>query len=219
MPVDGQQKNAKVYTISLKSMLTPPSSKILLPPRKLEIGTTVHVALGMQLTTQCFWTAEEDSRLGRRMNLADTSKDGVPVRATEIGGRPQTGDDVCFAVGVVDHDVRGVVGFDASGEVLRYHLSCLKKYARREQKGVRTYGMNLNIAVDILGFNSHEKRPKPFKRAIVTTNPEEVDFAQARPSTPGIIHAVPNALEDRCEWRDTDPCSNENGHLVLGHVF
>lgn len=79
--------------------------------------------------------------------------------------------------------------------------------------------MNLNITIHILGFNSHEKRPQPLKRAIVSADPEEINLPQARPLMLGIVHAVPDALEDRCKWRYTDPCSDENGHLVLEHVF
>lgn len=53
------------------------------------------------------------------MDLADGLENHVPVRAAEVRGCTQTGDGVLFGVGVVDHDVGCVVGFDFGGEVLK----------------------------------------------------------------------------------------------------
>ena len=52
------------------------------------------------------------------MDLADGLEDHVPVGATEVCGCAETGDGVLFGVGVVDHDVRCIVGLDSGGEIL-----------------------------------------------------------------------------------------------------
>ena len=72
----------------------------------------------MQRGAEPLRPAEKHTRLRRRVDLADRLENHVPVGATEVCGRAQAGDGVLFGVGVVDHDVCCVVGFDAGGEVL-----------------------------------------------------------------------------------------------------
>lgn len=52
------------------------------------------------------------------MNLADGLEDHVPVGATEVGRRAQASDGILFGIGIVDHDVGSIVGFDPGGEIL-----------------------------------------------------------------------------------------------------
>ena len=53
------------------------------------------------------------------MDFAHRFEHRVPVGSTEVGGRAQASDGVLHGVGVVDHDVCGVVGFDVGGEILK----------------------------------------------------------------------------------------------------
>lgn len=69
----------------------------------------------MQDAAEDFWPAEEDAGLGGGVDLADRLEDGVPVGTAEIGRGAEARDGVCVGVGVVDHDVGGVVGFDVGG--------------------------------------------------------------------------------------------------------
>jgi len=63
--------------------------KVLLSVHEfVPLGTrfTVHVALDVQLAPQTFRATEEHTSLTRRMDLADSSKDHVPVRPAEVRG-------------------------------------------------------------------------------------------------------------------------------------
>ena len=65
------------------------------------------------------------------MDLADGLEDHVPIGTTKVGGCAETGDGVLFGIGVVDHDVRGIVGLDLSREVLDSELAnCLHHVVR-----------------------------------------------------------------------------------------
>ena len=89
--------------------------KVLLPPCEIESRIRVHVALDMQLITQRWRPTEENARLGWSMNFTDRPENGVPVRAAKIGRGPQSCDGIRFRVGVVNHDVRCVIGLDPGG--------------------------------------------------------------------------------------------------------
>lgn len=85
-------------------------SKILLPPNKMKPWLRVHITLDMQLAAERLRPTEEHTYFARAMDLADTTEHVVPVRAAEVGGCAEARDGIVVRVGVVDHDVRGVVG-------------------------------------------------------------------------------------------------------------
>jgi hypothetical protein len=96
--------------------------EVLFAPDKAEAGFRVLVALDVECGAEHFGTAEEDTCLGGRVDLADGFEDHVPVGATKVGGGAEPGDGVLLGVCVVDHDVGSVVGLDLGGEVLQYSL-------------------------------------------------------------------------------------------------
>ena len=49
------------------------------------------------------------------------------------------------------------------------------------------------MAVHVLGFNGHQQRAKPLKRAKVPADPEEVDLAKTSLLL-RVVHPVPDAL-------------------------
>lgn len=53
------------------------------------------------------------------MDLADGLEDHVPVGTTEVRWRAETSNGVLLGVGVINHDVCGVVCFDLRSEVLK----------------------------------------------------------------------------------------------------
>ena len=72
----------------------------------------------MQLAAQRLRPAEEDTRFGRRVDLADRLEDAVPIGAAEARGCAQAGYGILFGIVAVDDNVRCVVVLDASGEIL-----------------------------------------------------------------------------------------------------
>ena len=96
----------------------PRSSEVFLAPNELEAGLAVHVALDMQLAAQHFRSTEEHPRLGRRVDLANAPERCIPVRPPKVRGGAQAGDGVLVRIGVVDHDVRGIIRLDLGGQVL-----------------------------------------------------------------------------------------------------
>lgn len=75
----------------------------------------------MQDAAEDLGPAEEHAGLGRGVDLADRLEDGVPVGAAEVGRGAQTSDGVFLGVGVVDHDIGCVVGFDVGCQVLKIY--------------------------------------------------------------------------------------------------
>ena len=69
----------------------------------------------MQRRAELLRAAEEDARLGGRVDAPDPLEDGVPVRAAEVGGRAQARDRIGLCVGVVDHNVCCVVRANLGG--------------------------------------------------------------------------------------------------------
>lgn len=89
----------------------------------------------MQRTPQPLGPAEEDTRLGRTVQLANAPKDHVPVGPAKVGRTPQARDGVLVGVGVVDHDVGRVVGLDLGRQVR----------------------VDLDAVVDVLGLDGEEE--------------------------------------------------------------
>ena len=52
------------------------------------------------------------------MDLADRLEDGVPVGTAKISRGTEARNGVLVGVGVVDHYVGSVIGFDVGGQVL-----------------------------------------------------------------------------------------------------
>lgn len=130
------------------------------------------------------------------MNLSNTLEHHIPIRATKVGRRTQACDGILVAVDVVDHDVVGIVDLDLRGQIR----------------------VDLNVVVHVLGFNGEEERAEPFEGAKVTADPEEVNFAETSLLL-GVVHAVPDALEDGSEWGDTNTGTNEDDGFVFEDIF
>lgn len=194
------------------------SLKVLLAPNKIKPGLTVHVTLDMQLAPQHLGTTEENPGFGGRVDLADAAEDHVPVGPAEVGGRAQARDGVVLGVGVVDHDVGGIVVFDLGGEVL-WEPILVRHNGETTIRGTGlAYGVDFDVVLQILSLNRQKERAEPLKGAEVTTDPEEVDFPEASLFL-WVVHSVPDALEDGGEWCDTNTCATKNCDLVFKHVF
>lgn len=150
----------------------------------------------MKCTTQSLGSTEEHTSLSWRVQLPDTTEDHVPVGTAEVGRGTQTSNRILVRVGIVNHDVGGIIGF---------YLRC-------------QIGVNLNALVDILGLNSEQQRSEPLERAKVTADPEEVHLGKTGLAL-GVVHAVPDGLENRGERRNTDTSTDEHGNLVLEHIL
>jgi hypothetical protein len=74
----------------------------------------------MELATKTLRTAEEDTRLRRSVDLADGSEDHVPVGTAEVGRSTESSNGVLVCIGIVDHDVGSVVGFNLCGQILLF---------------------------------------------------------------------------------------------------
>lgn len=157
---------------------------------------TVLIAEDVQLAAEALGPAEEDAGLGGGVQLPDAAEDHVPVGAAEVGGAAEARDGVLVGVGVVDHDVGGVVSLDLGRQV----------------------GVDLDAAVDVLGLDGQQQRPEPLERAEVAADPEEVHLGQPRLLL-RVVHPVPDGLEDRRERRHADARSAQHRHLVLEHVL
>jgi hypothetical protein len=72
---------------------------------------------------------------------------------------------------------------------------------------VMTYCMDFNAALKILPLDGEEQRTEPLERSKITTDPEKVDFSQPC-SFLREVHAVPNALKDRCKGGDANSSTN-----------
>lgn len=130
------------------------------------------------------------------MQLPNTTEDHVPVRPTEIRRCPQTGDGVLVGIGVVDHDVGGVVCFYLGGQVR----------------------VDLDALVDVLRLDGEQQRAEPLEGPKVSAHPEEVHLCETRLAL-RVVHAVPDGLENRRERRDSDTGSDEHRDLVLEHIL
>ena len=107
------------------------------------------------------------------MDLFDAAEDRVPVRTAKVGWRAEAGDGVDFGVGIVDHDIRGLIRFYLRGEILVNVVS-------RSQvvlESMKTYKVNLNVAVHILLLDGHQQATEPLEAAKVSDNPEEVNLS------------------------------------------
>jgi hypothetical protein len=191
--------------------------EVLLAPYKTESRLAPLITLDVQCATQSLRSTEEHTCLSRRVNLTDRLENHVPVRATEVSGCAQAGDGVLFGVGVVNHDVRCVVGFDSGREVLQicqHDIQSLPEIEKIEE----TYGVDFNMVVQILGFNGKQEGAEPFERSEISADPEEVHFPQPCAALRE-VHAVPDTLQDTCKRRDTNTCTNKYSDFKLEHVF
>lgn len=130
------------------------------------------------------------------MNLPDTSEDHVPVGSAKVGRAAKTSDGILVGVGIVDHNVCRIVGLDSGGEIC----------------------VNLNAVVQILSFDSEKKRTEPLERVEVTANPEEVNLGQSCLLL-GVVHSVPDGLEDGGEGCHTDTSTDEDRDFILEDIF
>lgn len=78
--------------------------------------------------------------------------------------------------------------------------------------------MNFNPVGQILSLNCKKQRPEPFERAKVTTDPEEIHFAEPC-LLPRIIHPIPNTLQDRRKRRHADARADKDGNFILEDIL
>ena len=81
-----------------------------------------------------------------------------------------------------------------------------------------TYGVDLDVVVKILRLDSQQQRPEPLERAEISANPEEVDLSETRPAL-GVVHPVPDTLQNRSEGRNTNTGTDQDGDFELEHVL
>lgn len=99
----------------------------------------------MQQAAQLLRPTKENPSFSRGMDLAYRFEYSIPIRSAKIRRRAEACDCVAFGVGVVNHYFCCVVVFDV----------CLLGEGRTAWWG-KIYGVDFNMAVHILGFNSHE---------------------------------------------------------------
>ncbi len=74
------------------------------------------------------------------------------------------------------------------------------------------------MIIQVLRLDSRQQRTEPFKRVEITTDPEEVDLPETSLLL-GIVHPVPDTLQDRGERGHADTGADQRHHLILEHVF
>lgn len=97
----------------------------------------------------------------------------------------------------------------------------MKKVSRssRASYGHKTYGVDLDVIIDILRLDSQQQRSEPFERSEVSADPEEVDLPQSRTGSLRVVHAVPDTLKNGRERCDTDTGTTENGDFELEYIL
>lgn len=83
----------------------------------------------------------------------------------------------------------------------------------------KTYSMDLDVVIDILGLDRQEQRSEPLERPKISANPEEVDLSQSSAGSLRVVHAVPDTLENGSERRDTNTGTTEYGDFELEYVL
>jgi hypothetical protein len=78
--------------------------------------------------------------------------------------------------------------------------------------------VDLNVVIDILGFDGQEERPEPLEGAKISANPEKVDLPQSRAAL-WVVHPVPDALENGGEGCDTNTGTDQYRNFELEHIF
>ena len=81
-----------------------------------------------------------------------------------------------------------------------------------------TYGVDLNVVVNILRLDSQKQRSEPLEGAKISANPEKVDLPQSSASL-RVVHAVPDTLKNGGERSDTNTGTTEYGNLKLEHIL
>jgi len=172
------------------------SLEIFFAPGELESRLSIHITFNMQLTPQHLRPTEEHTRLSGAVDLPNRLKDIIPIGSPKIRRCSQPRNGVPIRVGVINHDIRRVVRLDF----------------RRQVR------VDLNMVVHVLGFDGEEERTEPFEGTKVTTDPEEVDFAETSLLL-RIVHAVPDGFEDGCKGRDSNTGTAKHGNLVFEDIF
>jgi len=120
----------------------------------------------------------------------------LPIRATEHGTGAQKSQRIIFSSSVVDGDVPKHVFTD---------LLC-KIYVDAQE-----------VRVSLSSLNLLEQRLEPTKGRRITTNPEKLDALQA--SHIAFPLTVPDVLQDRGKWCDTDTSSDKNRNLAIEDIL
>jgi hypothetical protein len=78
--------------------------------------------------------------------------------------------------------------------------------------------VNLDMVINILSLDGQKQRSEPFERSEISANPEEVDLPETRAAL-GVVHPVPDTLQDGRERRDTDTSTYEHGDFKFEHIL
>jgi len=182
--------------------------KVLLGKCKLNIGTSMVVASLLDRLGEATRTAEvcPNFRLqlggGSRQVLTrlnchlHLSVDGLPIWASKHSTGAEKGQRIVIRAGIVNCDVPQHV---------------LRDLLRKIDVDAKEVGISLG------GLDFLKETLEPSKRWCVTANPEELDTAE-RTKLPFPL-SVPNVLEDRREWSNTDTSANEYSNFRVENIL
>lgn len=157
---------------------------------------TIHITLNMQLTPQHLGPTEENARFRGTMNLPYTLINHIPIRPPKVRRRSESRNSITIRIRIIDHDIRRVIHLD------------LRRQVR----------VDLNMVIHILRFDSKQQRAEPFEGAEITTDPEEIHFAETGLLL-WVVHAVPDGFQDGGEGCDADSGADEHGDFEFEDVF
>lgn len=130
----------------------------------------------------------------------------VEVRPAKVRARLQLGQGVDRGTHGVEHDVVRSVDVELLGEV-----------------GVDLEELDAGASGDLgslgaLLLERGQQGVEPLEGARVLAHPQELDAAEARGRV-GAVAQMPYVLEDGGPWRHTDTGTDQDGDLVVEHVF
>jgi len=151
-------------------------------------STAVFDAHSMKLVAEHSRSAEENTDIRISVLIRQSTKHSIPIRSTEMGRRSQTGNRITFGTDILHQNVVHVVFLDLGRQI----------------------DANLDSVLGILLFDRVKKGMEPFGGAKVTDDPHEVDLGETSwLGVVEVVHAIPDRLEDRGEWRNTNTSTDE----------
>ena len=81
-----------------------------------------------------------------------------------------------------------------------------------------TYRVNLDMTVHVLRLDSTQEALEPLEAPEIPTHPEEIDLAEPR-FLLGVVHPVPDTLQDAGEWCNSDACTHQYRDFIFENVF
>ena len=165
-------------------------------PEEGRPGATELCAASVQLFTHPFWSTKEHADIRVWVVGSDPIKLHVQVGASKTRPSPQSRHRIRKCRVLVDHQITDL----------------------RMPHASRQEGMDLNKVVQILRLERQQQRLEPFKRLLVTTDPEKVHLVQLG-RFGWVVDSVPDTFEHRGKRRHTDTGTHEHCHLVLEDVL